>query len=127
MYVAKVLSGREGLGNSWQPSHQIRAAVFGSEGLGQTLLYCEEAGVGKTVIAWRFIVKKLDGQRRECLCMPMVDIGTFKACTHNFIYCYANGFYSYRGKLKSLLDKVEGEVYNRKIKKSFGISKNKHK
>ena len=66
-------------------SHKIMVAVFGSEGLGQALLCCEEVGLGKTVIARCFIVKKLDGQRKVCLCMPMVDIGTFNTCTHNCI------------------------------------------
>jgi len=41
-------------------SHKIMVAVFGSEGLGQALLCCEEVGLGKTVIARCFIVKKFD-------------------------------------------------------------------
>jgi len=63
--------------------------------------------------------KRLDGQRKNCGCMPCVDIGVYNTCTHNCIYCYANGFYGYRGEPKSMLDKLDGEIYERKTERLF--------
>jgi len=66
-----------------------------------------------------FHSQKIGRTTKRVLNVPMVAIGTFNTYTHNCIYYYTNGFYSYRGKPKSLLDKVEGEVYDRKIERSF--------
>jgi DNA repair photolyase len=63
--------------------------------------------------------KQLDGQRKNCGCIPCVDIGVYNTCTHNCIYCYANGFYGYRGEPKSMLDKLDGEIYDRKTERIF--------
>jgi len=70
--------------------------------------------------------KRLDGQRKHCGCMPCVDIGVYNTCTHNCIYCYANGFYAERGgssdtsgKRKSMHDKLDGEIYERKTERVF--------
>ena len=32
---------------------------------------------------------KLDGQCKNCLCMPSVDIGQYDTCFHDCKYCYA--------------------------------------
>ena len=63
--------------------------------------------------------KRLDGQRKNCGCMPCVDIGIYNTCTHNCVYCYANGFYAPRGERKTMLDELEGEIYERKTERLF--------
>lgn len=69
--------------------------------------------------AVRVKTKRLDGQRKHCNCMPCVDIGTYNTCKHGCIYCYANGFYAYRGEPTSMLDKLNGEIYDRKTDRLF--------
>ena len=63
--------------------------------------------------------KRKDGTRKNCGCMPCLDIGIYNTCTHGCMYCYANGFYGYRGEPKSMLDEVEGEIYERKTERLF--------
>jgi len=63
--------------------------------------------------------KRLDGTRKNCGCMPCVDIGIYNTCRQDCIYCYANGFYGYRGEPKSMLDKLDGEIYDRKTERVF--------
>jgi len=63
--------------------------------------------------------KRLDRQRKNCGCIPCVDIGVYNTCTHDCVYCYANGFYGYRGEPKSMLDELDGEIYERKTERIF--------
>ena len=57
---------------------------------------------------------KLDGQRKNCGCMPAIDIGRYDTCKHGCNYCYAR-----KNKPQSMYDKLEGEIYNRKIDLEF--------
>ena len=57
---------------------------------------------------------KLDGQRKFCGCMPSVDIGRYDTCQHGCNYCYAR-----KGQLKSMLDELTGEIYDRKTELEF--------
>ncbi len=57
---------------------------------------------------------KLDGQRKFCGCMPAVDIGRYDTCCHGCNYCYAR-----KSKPKSMFDKLDGEIYERKTELEF--------
>ena len=57
---------------------------------------------------------KLDGQRKNCLCMPSVDIGQYDTCFHDCKYCYAK-----KSHQKSMGDKLVGTIYERKTELEF--------
>ena len=57
---------------------------------------------------------KLDGQRKNCLCMPSVDIGQYDTCFHDCKYCYAK-----KSHQKSMRDKPVGTIYERKTELEF--------
>lgn len=57
---------------------------------------------------------KLDGQRKNCLCMPSVDIGQYDTCFHDCKYCYAK-----KSHQKSMRDKLVGNIYERKTELEF--------
>ena len=57
---------------------------------------------------------KLDGQRKNCLCMPSVDIGQYDTCFHDCKYCYAKKSYQ-----KSMRDSFVGTIYERKTELEF--------
>ena len=57
---------------------------------------------------------KLDGQRKNCLCMPSVDIGQYDTCFHDGKYCYAK-----KSHQKSMRDKFVGNIYERKTELEF--------
>lgn len=59
---------------------------------------------------------KIDGQRRNCGCMPAVDIGRYDTCNHQCNYCYAR-----KTKLASMYDVPQGEIYDRKTELEFEI------
>ncbi len=57
---------------------------------------------------------KLDAQRKNCGCMPAVDIGRYDTCKHGCNYCYAR-----KSLPKSMCDEPQGEIYNRKVELEF--------
>ncbi len=57
---------------------------------------------------------KLDAQRQNCGCMPAVDIGRYDTCKHGCNYCYAR-----KSTPKSMWDKPQGEIYDRKVELEF--------
>ena len=57
---------------------------------------------------------KLDGQRKNCFCMPSVDIGQYDTCFHDCKYCYAK-----KSHQKSMRDKPVGTIYERKTELEF--------
>lgn len=57
---------------------------------------------------------KLDNQRKNCGCMPAIDIGRYDTCKHGCNYCYAR-----KSTHKSMLDKIDGEIYDRKVELEF--------
>ena len=57
---------------------------------------------------------KLDGQRKNCLCMPSVDIGQHDTCFHDCKYCYAK-----KSHQKSMRDKLAGTIYESKTELEF--------
>jgi len=86
---------------------------------------CTDPELFAQLTGGRVKTKRKDGQRKDCGCMPCVDIGVYNTCTHNCIYCYANGFYADRGKPRSMLDKLDGEIYERKTERIFDYGEGK--
>jgi len=112
--------------------HLVREFVAIAKKYGITIESCavpDELGIKKSScldpIWWENLLcakrksKTLDNQRKGCLCMPCVDIGIYNTCTHGCIYCYANGFYGFRGEPKTLEDEIVGDIYDRKIERFF--------
>lgn len=103
---------------------QLKACALGNDwakyGIKQSR--CTDPELFGKLCGGRVKTKRRDGQRKECMCMPCVDIGVYNTCTHGCVYCYANGFYGYRGEPRSMRDKIEGEVYERKTERVFDYS-----
>ena len=59
---------------------------------------------------------KIDGQRKNCGCMPAVDIGRYDTCRHGCNYCYAR-----KGKQNSMYSLLQGEIYDKKTELEFEI------
>ena len=59
---------------------------------------------------------KTDCQRKNCGCMPAVDIGRYDTCNHNCKYCYAR-----KSKHSSMFSILQGEIYDRKTELEFEV------
>ncbi len=57
---------------------------------------------------------KIDGQRKNCGCMPAIDIGRYDTCKYGCSYCYAM-----KTTPQSMFDPHLGEIYERKTELSF--------
>lgn len=57
---------------------------------------------------------KLDGQRKNCGCMPAIDIGRYDTCKHKCNYCYAR-----KKKPTTMYETPQGEIYERKTELEF--------
>lgn len=57
---------------------------------------------------------KLDGQRKNCGCMPAVDIGRYDTCKHKCNYCYAR-----KKTPTTMYETPQGEIYDRKTELEF--------
>jgi DNA repair photolyase len=86
---------------------------------GVTKSSCIDPELWESLLQAKRKSKRLDNQRKECRCMPSVDVGIYHTCSNGCMYCYANGFYGYRGEPKALTDAARGEVYTRKIERDF--------
>jgi len=59
---------------------------------------------------------KIDGQRKNCGCMPAIDIGRYDTCNHKCNYCYAR-----KTTLSTMYDIPQGDIYDRKTELQFKI------
>jgi DNA repair photolyase len=80
---------------------------------------CTDPELFSKLCGGRVKTRRLDGQRKDCGCMPCVDIGIYNTCAHGCVYCYANGFYAYRGEARSMFDAPEGTEYERVTERIF--------
>lgn len=56
--------------------------------------YCIDAQLISQITGKKFDYKKDPNQRRDCYCMPSIDIGTYDTCLNGCQYCYANAAFS---------------------------------
>ncbi len=50
---------------------------------------CIDRDLIEQILGEKIAVKKDKNQRKECLCVESIDIGSYNCCANNCIYCYA--------------------------------------
>jgi sulfatase maturation enzyme AslB (radical SAM superfamily) len=113
--VNQIASGFYEIGKTYGIELQTCAEITDLEKFGIKHGKCIDPEIFENILNAKLKPKKqLGATRKNCLCMPCVDIGAYSTCRHGCIYCYAD-----KGEKKSMSDKLTGEIYERKTERLF--------